>query len=81
MISSISYLVQERKGKLQTYLTNNMDTMPPEKQHQLYGAIKELENILELLSSKRNIETQKESPVVNDKNIFRSAGEFLKDLF
>ncbi len=89
MISSLRYLVQDRKGKLTTYLNNNTEEIPLEKQHQLYGAIQELESITEVLLQTRGKEIQKSKnpediflfKPIHSKGFFRELKDFVSDLF
>ena len=89
MISSLRYIAESRKGKLLTYLNNNTDEMTLEKQHQVYGAITEVDNILEVLSNFRHAEIAKESKPdelflfrpLHGKGIFTDMKEFIREMF
>jgi hypothetical protein len=89
MISSLTTFLQNRKGKLVTYLNNNIDEMALEKQHQFYGAIGELDRILNTLHSHRDKEVNGEvNPdeiflfrPIHDNGIVRRVTSFLKDIF
>jgi len=59
MISALRYFVRDRKGKLMTYLNNYSDELSLEKQHQLYGAINELDSIISVLEDHRQREIDK----------------------
>ncbi len=56
MISSLNHLLNQREGKLSFYLKNNADILSLEKQHQIYGAIKEIDSIRALLNTQRQKE-------------------------
>jgi len=62
MISSLTYFTLNRKGKLITFLNNHTDELPLEKQHQLYGAITELNRITDILHN------QKTKEIAHEKN-------------
>ncbi len=89
MISSLKYIAQERKCKLITYLNNNTDELPLEKQHQIYGAITELDSITEILNGHRHKEIHSESnqdeiflfKPIESKGTLREAVAFIKDFF
>jgi hypothetical protein len=89
MISSMSYFVQNRKGKLATYLNNNTDELSLEKQHQLYGAIRELDFITNILHSYRQEEiTNAKNPdeiflfrPIKEKGFLKEIITLIKDLF
>jgi hypothetical protein len=53
MLTKLNYIAQSRRGKLMAYLNNRNNELSIEKQHQLYGGITELDNIIETLSEKR----------------------------
>ncbi len=89
MISALKYFVQERKGKLISYLNSNTDDLSLEKQHQIYGAIVELEHINELLNSQRKNEIDTEShpdeiflfKPIHGQGFLKDTINFIKDLF
>jgi hypothetical protein len=89
MISSLTNIVQKRKGKLATYLNNNTDELSLEKQHQLYGAIVELENIVAELNKHRNKEIDQESnpdeiflfKPIHSKGVIGDVKDFISDFF
>jgi hypothetical protein len=54
MLTKLSYIAQSRRGKLMAYLSNQNNELSIEKQHQLYGGITELDNIIETIKKKRH---------------------------
>ncbi|MBN2368508.1 hypothetical protein JXC34_05810 [Candidatus Woesearchaeota archaeon] len=89
MASDLEYYVRKRKGKLITYLNNNTDELSLEKQHQIYGAITELNRIMGLLDdSKKEIAEKERNPdevfllkPIYSKGVVNDFINFLKDLF
>ena len=89
MISSMTNFLHDRKGKLTTYLNNYTDELPLEKQHQLYGAITELDTMIEILKNLRKKEIHKESHPdeiflfrpIHSKGVFKEFIAFIKDFF
>lgn len=86
MIHTLSNHVKQRKSKLNTYLTNNNDDLHPERQHQIYGALNEMDNILEVLENHKKEETHLENnpeevflfkPIKKKANVV----EFIKNIF
>ncbi|MEM2139280.1 MAG: hypothetical protein QXM96_03960 [Candidatus Woesearchaeota archaeon] len=45
MIKKLKHKITKRQSNLISFLKNNSDNLSLKKQHQLYGSIKELENI------------------------------------
>jgi hypothetical protein len=89
MISSFTLLLEKRKSKLKTYLNNNMDELSLEKQHQLFGAIAEIENMVESLNNLRKAEIENEknpneiflfTPIYG-KGVIKDILDFVRDLF
>ena len=89
MISSLTYFLQNRKGKLTTYLNNNIDELAIERQHQLYGAIEELDLIMNTLQNHKTNEMKNETNPdeiflfrpIHGKGVFKTVTNFFKDLF
>ena len=89
MISSMTNFLHDRKGKLITYLNNYTDELPLEKQHQLYGAITELDTMIEILKNLRKKEIHKESHPdeiflfrpIHSKGVIKEFIGFIKDFF
>ena len=89
MISSLSNLLESRKGKLLNLLNNSADDLPLEKQHQIYGAITELNSIAQLLDSHRSEEIDKERnpgdvfllKPINSKGVLSDMKQLISDLF
>ena len=89
MISQLTFVAQNRKSKLVTYLNNYNDELPLEKQHQLYGAITELDSIIETLANLRSKEIRQERNPneiflfrpIHSKGILSNIKNFIKDLF
>jgi hypothetical protein len=88
MIPSLSYFVQDRKEKLVILLTNNADDLPLERQHQIFGAIHELDSINDLLSREHYKEIHRgKAPSIflfkpiHSKGILQDIIGFIKDLF
>ena len=82
-------MAQSRKGKLITYLNNNTDELPREKQHQIYGAITEIDNIIEILNSCRPNEIHEENNPdelflfrpIHGKGLLNDVKKFIKEMF
>ena len=89
MISSLTNFLHDRKGKLITYLNSYTDELPLEKQHQLYGALTELDTMIEILKNLRNKEIDKESHPdeiflfrpIHSKGAIKEFIAFIKDFF
>ncbi|MBN2423377.1 hypothetical protein JXB41_09200 [Candidatus Woesearchaeota archaeon] len=72
VISELHKTLQKRQNELISLLENDSDTIALEKKHQVYGAINELQIVLETLDYYRNkeiISNEKE----NDFNLFRNS--------
>ena len=88
MIHTLTSKVNERKSKLDNYLTNNSD-LTKEKKHQMKGAMKELDKIHKLIQSHKHQEVHLENnpdevflfKPMQDKNFLHQAKQFVKDLF
>jgi len=61
MIHTLSNKIKQRKNKLNTYLSNNLDSLELEKHHQIKGAINEIDFILNLLENHKKEEIKKEN--------------------
>jgi hypothetical protein len=79
----------ERRSKLNIYLDNNKD-ISLEKTHQMQGAIKEMDHILNILKKHKQAETHLENnpkddvflfKPIHDQGFIHNAKEFLKDVF
>jgi len=90
MIHSLSAHARQRKGKLNTYLDNNKDEIKLEKQHQIYGALNELENIMGVLNKHKELEVQLENnpegevfllKPIHSEGFVKDTLKALKDLF
>ncbi len=89
MISTMTNFLHDRKGKLITYLNNYTDELSLEKQHQLYGAITELDTMIEILKNLRKKEIHKESNPdeiflfrpIHSKGFIKEFIGFIKDFF
>ena len=53
MLSSLQFFIKERKNKLVVHLYHSKDDISLEKQHQIYGAINELDSILKTICKYR----------------------------
>jgi hypothetical protein len=89
MLSVLNSFIQTRRDKLVTYLNNNVDVLPLEKQHQIYGAITELDSITEILKNHREREIYVERnpdeislfKPIHDKGVIKYFVDFIRDLF
>lgn len=77
VINQISESLQKRRRELVDMLENNRDSLDLEKQHQVYGAINELDLFLHTLDYYQKNSMEGEDPVrlvkppeESDKNVF-----------
>lgn len=63
--------LETRKENLICALQNKRDFLELEKQHQIYGAIKELDHVLKLMEEHREVEIMNKSRhlVLNDESV------------
>ena len=61
MLSNLTRYTENRKGKLVSLLNFNKDTLSLEKQHQIYGAISELDYLADMLKNLKDEEIEKEN--------------------
>ncbi len=86
VVNQIAEVLQKRKAELVEMLENNRDSLDLEKQHQVYGAINELELFLHTLDYYQNSSSDDEPirlvkpPEQEDvKNPFSKIFEGIKD--
>ncbi len=87
VVDQISDALQKRRQELVDMLENNRDTLDLEKQHQVYGAINELDLFLHTLDYYQKNFSDSEEPLrlvkppeeSDNKNVFYKIFDGLKD--
>ena len=89
MISTLKVFAQNRKSKLITYLNSHSDDLSLEKQHQIYGAINEIDSIVDFLHMQITSEIKMERnpeeiflfKPIQKRGFFQELAGFFKEFF